>query len=186
MKIQIDTKALEALFPEGSEARVDLQNAVIANFAKKMQERHLGEEVRQEISRGIRDAGVSFDAYSICRDMLNKTITNTGWSDADARLKNNTALASSIRAYAAQQDLILSKSMDMYARDLIEKYLGKREEAGKQFVEQYTKMAEASIAKAKAQALGEIESRIIAMCKQSMPEIIRREMANYLNKTSEL
>ena len=40
MKIQLDTKALESLFPEGSEARIELQNAVIANFAKKMQEKH--------------------------------------------------------------------------------------------------------------------------------------------------
>lgn len=30
------------------------------------------------------------------------------------------------------------------------------------------------------------ESRIVAACKQNMPEIIRREMANYLNKPNTL
>lgn len=35
--VKLDTKAMEALFPEGSEARVELQQAVIQNFA----DRHL-------------------------------------------------------------------------------------------------------------------------------------------------
>lgn len=186
MKMQLDTKALEALFPEGSEARVELQNAVIANFAKKMHDKHVSEDVKNEIYRAIQLAGVNFDSQSICRDILNKTITNIGWSTADAKLKTNTTLANSIRAYASQQDLILSQSMDAYARELVEKYLTAREEAGKRFIEQYVGMAEASLAKAKAQAINEIESRIVAACKQSMPEIIRREMANYLNKTTTL
>lgn len=186
MKIQLDTKALEALFPEGSEFRVELQNAVIANFAKKMHDKRVSEDIKSEIYQAVRAAGVTFDANSICRDILNKTITNTGWSDADAKLKTNTSLANSIRTYASQQDLILSQSMDMYARELVGKYLEKREEAGKKFIEQYIATAEANIAKAKAQALNEIESRMIAMCKQSMPEIIRREMANYLNKPTDL
>lgn len=186
MKIQLDTKALEALFPEGSEARVELQNAVIANFAKKMQERHLGEEVRQEISKAVRDAGVSLDSYSICRDILNKTVTNNGWSVADAKLKDDTSLTNAIRSFAQQQDLKLHKSMEAWAMDFVSEHLGKREEAGRAFVERYVAMAEANIEKAKAQALNEIESRMIAACKQNMPEIIRRQMAEYLNKPSNL
>lgn len=35
MKIQLDTNALNALFPVGSEARVELQQAVIQNFMQK-------------------------------------------------------------------------------------------------------------------------------------------------------
>lgn len=31
-----------------------------------------------------------------------------------------------------------------------------------------------------------LESRIVAACKQNMPEIIRREMTNYLNKPNTL
>ena len=40
MRLQIDTKGLEALFPEG-QARVDLQNAVTAEFARKHFDRAL-------------------------------------------------------------------------------------------------------------------------------------------------
>ncbi len=36
MKIQLDTKAMDALFPEGSEARVKLSNAVMQNMADKL------------------------------------------------------------------------------------------------------------------------------------------------------
>ncbi|QBX32629.1 hypothetical protein Asfd1_3 [Aeromonas phage Asfd_1] len=186
MKIQLDTKALEALFPEGSEARVELQNAVIANFAKKMQEKHLEDVTRQQIHKAVRDAGVSMDSYSIVRNMVNKTITNNGWDAANAQLKSNSSLAQAVHNYARQQDLKLMQSMDTWANEMVGKELGKREEAGKHFVERYVQEAERQIEKAKQQAFSEIESRIVAACKQNMPEIIRREMANYLNKPNTL
>lgn len=186
MKIQLDTKALEALFPEGSEARVELQNAVIANFAKKMQERHLEGTTRQQIQEAVRDAGVSMDSYSIVRNMLNKTITNNGWDAANAQLKDTSSLAHAVRNYARQQDLKLMQGMEAWANEMVSKELGKREEAGKHFVERYVQEAERQIQKAKEQAFSEIESRIVAVCKQNMPEIIRREMANYLSKPNTL
>ncbi|MGL5308206.1 MAG: hypothetical protein ACRC9Y_19130, partial [Aeromonas veronii] len=49
MKLQLDTKAMEALFPEGSEARVELQRAVIANFAKRVKDEHIDGLVKQEV-----------------------------------------------------------------------------------------------------------------------------------------
>ncbi|UYD57602.1 hypothetical protein OFDDKENP_00226 [Aeromonas phage B614] len=186
MKIQLDTKALEALFPEGSDARVELQNAVIANFAKKMQEKHLSEVTKNQIHTAVRDAGVNMDSYSIVRDMLNKTITNNGWDASKAQLKTNASLANAVRNFAQQQDLKLHKSMEVWAMDYVNEHLGKRSEAGKRFVERYVQEAEMQINKAKQQAFSEIESRIVAVCKQNMPEIIRRELSNYLNKESVL
>ena len=186
MKIQLDTKALESLFPEGSEARVELQNAVIANFAKKMQEKHLEDVTRNQIHTAVREAGVSMDSYSIVRNILNKTITSNGWNASSAQLKTDSSLAHAIRNYALQQDLKLMKGMEAWANEMVSKELGKREEAGKHFVERYVQEAERRIQKAKEQAFNEIESRIVAACKQNMPEIIRREMANYLNKPNAL
>lgn len=49
MKIQLDTQAMERLFPEGSQSRVDLQNAVIVNFAKKIQENKIDDAVVAEV-----------------------------------------------------------------------------------------------------------------------------------------
>lgn len=186
MKIQLDTKALESLFPEGSEARVELQNAAIANFAKKMQEKHLEDVTRDQIRTAVQEAGVSMDSYSIVRDMLNKTITNNGWDASSAQLKTNSSLARAIHNYAIQQDLKLMKGMEVWANEMVSAELGKREEAGKRFVEHYIQEAERRIQKAKEQAFMEIESRIVAACKQNMPAIIRREMANYLNQPNTL
>lgn len=52
-----------------------MQNAVIANFAKKMQEKHLGDVTRDQIHIAVQEAGVSMDSYSIVRDTLNKPNT---------------------------------------------------------------------------------------------------------------
>lgn len=49
-EIKLDTQALNALFPEGSEARVKLQNAVIFNFvSKNFKTNTFGKEVEQYI-----------------------------------------------------------------------------------------------------------------------------------------
>lgn len=186
MKIQLDTKALEALFPEGSDARVDLQNAVIANFAKKIHERQVGNQIHDVVSQAIRESGQNVDAYNIARDVLNSQLSGNSWNSAGRELKANSSLATAVRQYTEKHSSLLQNGMESWAIEIIENTLGKRAEQGKQFVEQYIAMAEANIAKAKNQALSEIESRIVAACKQSMPEIIRREMANYLNKESQL
>lgn len=68
MQIRLDTAALSALFPEGSEARVELQSAVMAEFVRKnikpgamgtdFQAVLVGEarNLADQIKRGIADA----------------------------------------------------------------------------------------------------------------------------------
>lgn len=46
MKIQLDSSALAALFPEGSEARVELQRAVVAEFLRRWADKDLKGEFR--------------------------------------------------------------------------------------------------------------------------------------------
>ena len=53
MKIQLDTKALQTLFPEGSEARIDLQRAVVANMLRKSFTGDLDLTLRAEIGRSV-------------------------------------------------------------------------------------------------------------------------------------
>lgn len=53
MKIQLDTKALQTLFPEGSEARIDLQRAVVANMLRKSFRGDLSLALRDEITRTV-------------------------------------------------------------------------------------------------------------------------------------
>lgn len=44
IQLKLDQAALVSLFPEGSEARLNLQNACIAQFTKNLFERHMPEE----------------------------------------------------------------------------------------------------------------------------------------------
>lgn len=52
IQLRLDTQALEALFPEGSKARVDLQAAVIAEFVRKhIKTAALGPDVQRLIEK---------------------------------------------------------------------------------------------------------------------------------------
>lgn len=56
-KIQLNVDALAALFPAGSEARVELQQAVIAEFMRKhIKESALGPDIQLRIDNARRDA----------------------------------------------------------------------------------------------------------------------------------
>lgn len=51
--IKLDTKAMNALFPEGSEARVDLQAAVIKNFINRNADNFLSEKIEQTVKEHL-------------------------------------------------------------------------------------------------------------------------------------
>ncbi|WDS61614.1 hypothetical protein [Cronobacter phage vB_Cdu_VP8] len=54
MKLQLDSSALEALFPEGTEARLDLQQAVLQNIVDrnfiKMSDKKIDEAIKQAVT----------------------------------------------------------------------------------------------------------------------------------------
>ena len=57
IKIQLNADALAALFPEGSGARIELQNAVVAEFTKKhLRESAFGPAVKERVERARADA----------------------------------------------------------------------------------------------------------------------------------
>lgn len=57
LKLQLNAAALEALFPPGSDARIELQNAVVAEFTRKhIKESALGSNVQDQIERARADA----------------------------------------------------------------------------------------------------------------------------------
>lgn len=51
IEIKLDVAALNALFPEGSEARLNLQNGVMANFAYKQFKMKADEDVKEIIDQ---------------------------------------------------------------------------------------------------------------------------------------
>jgi hypothetical protein len=61
MQLRLDSQALAALFPEGTQARVDLQSAVIAEFCRKhIKTAALGPEVQTQIEVAMKDANTHF------------------------------------------------------------------------------------------------------------------------------
>ena len=53
IQLKLDTNAVESLFPEGSEVRVQLQNAVIAEMTKRLYDKAMKEAVNEALS-GLR------------------------------------------------------------------------------------------------------------------------------------
>ena len=57
IQLRLDTPALNALFPEGSDARVELQHAVIQNFVQRaLKPAVVSQEVRDLITKERREA----------------------------------------------------------------------------------------------------------------------------------
>ncbi len=65
MKLSLDATALNALFPEGTEARVELQQAVLGNFVKNMFSKSMPKEVKEYVEGIITEH----------RNMLDSAIT---------------------------------------------------------------------------------------------------------------
>lgn len=55
-EIKLDTAAMNALFPEGSTARVNLQQAVIQNFAERFVKGTLSDESLEQVKEIIRES----------------------------------------------------------------------------------------------------------------------------------
>ena len=53
IQLKLDTNAVESLFPEGSEVRVQLQNAVIAEMTKRLYDKAMKEALNEALS-GLR------------------------------------------------------------------------------------------------------------------------------------
>lgn len=69
--IKIDTNALEKLFPEGSEARVQLQGAVMTNFVDRTYKNNAG-----ELAKTFEDAA-RVVAYHNFEDLLKKELSSS-------------------------------------------------------------------------------------------------------------
>lgn len=102
MKLQLDTKAMDALFPEGSEARVELQRAVIANFAKRVKDDHINHLVRQEIVRETNGLTNPSELAILMNKALRVEFDNLNSWGARTSLKDNSDIATALRDYVSR------------------------------------------------------------------------------------
>lgn len=79
--IRLDTNALNALFPEGSEARIELQRAVVAQFVQaNIRGKTIGAEV-EKIVGNAKDQAV--------RDALKELGVTPGWGGSGVTLSDS-------------------------------------------------------------------------------------------------
>lgn len=175
MKLQIDTNAMLALFPEGSEARVELQNAVIANFARKMQDKYIDSGVQQVVRETINFVGTEQQIGAKIREELDKEFTKSrdGWYNTIYKLDDKKKIAKAIEEYASNQASTVRIAMEKDAKSVIDRQL----EYSKSRV---LRAVEEVIGKAEADMVRRVEQRISA----KMDEIIRMEFAKLMSQGS--
>lgn len=106
--LRLDASAIYSLFPEGTQARADLQQAVVAEFIRKnIKPSALGDDVRDQIERARSDA---LSAIKSAKDeMTAKVLADQGvgkviWGHVE--LKNEAKQAINEAARAAVRDEI--------------------------------------------------------------------------------
>ena len=97
--IRLNIDAMNALFPEGTEARVDLQAAVLREAAGRHVKGQLTDEMRRIIDKRVKEISSEFDVDAEIR----KSFTKTGrWAD-DLTAKPGTPISKAIQSAARMQ-----------------------------------------------------------------------------------
>lgn len=81
--LKLDTAAVEKLFPEGTELRVDLQQAVVNNIAKRALERQVSHSIDNAIRQHVQHECGMYDLSDMVKTELEKNIQNNGWNQPD-------------------------------------------------------------------------------------------------------
>lgn len=80
MNIKLDTHAVRQLFPEGTEARAQLQQSVINNVVKEMVLKDSDNAVRKQVQAEINLLGARIpDVTQAVKAQLNSFFTKKGW-----------------------------------------------------------------------------------------------------------
>lgn len=79
VEIKLDTAAVESLFPEGEQARVDLQQAVINNIVKRIIERTVSKSARDEITTTVKVECGMTNYSDLVKKELMTYLTSNGW-----------------------------------------------------------------------------------------------------------
>lgn len=133
--LKIDTQALRELFPEGSEVRLDLQRAVLANFTREVTGRALTSELRQEITDISREAATSKEARAAVAELVSSP---TSWSAV--MLTSRAREIVKTQAINEARDAIGEYFADE-ARKAIESALGEFEQRINPLIDRNTKAA---------------------------------------------
>lgn len=170
MKFQLDTKAMEALFPEGSEARVELQTAVIANFAKRIKNDHISNLVKQEVIRETNGIADPRELGHLMNQALKAEFDNINRWGATVNLKTDSGIGQAMRSYVNTLQYEMIRNLRNEFQVVLKEGIEAR--------------AAGLIAQAKDElnkVEGELETRIRSNISRQMDDIIKQELKKALS-----
>ncbi|UYL85020.1 hypothetical protein pEaSNUABM55_00247 [Erwinia phage pEa_SNUABM_55] len=98
VELKMDTAALNALFPEGTEARVALQQAVINNITKNLLSKHLNQDIKDQVAEAAKALGLQYNFQELVQKELGTYLDRRGWASTyPLQESRKEELAKSIR-----------------------------------------------------------------------------------------
>lgn len=171
MKVQLDTKAMNALFPEGSEARIQLQNAVIANFANGIKDKYIEHEVQKIVRETVNFIGTEAQISRLIRERIQEEFksVNMGWYNTVYKVEERGKIDKAIVQHADSTAYEIRSKLIEDGKKVVNESL---EKCGSRLNEHIGTV----VSKAEADLQRRIEQRVSA----KMDEIIRLELAKLL------
>lgn len=87
VELKLDTTAVNALFPEGTEARVALQQAVINNITNGIIGKQIPKDIRDMVDAAAKNMGLDFNFQDMVQKELNSYMKNRGWGSSAKELQ---------------------------------------------------------------------------------------------------
>lgn len=79
VELKLDTNAVNALFPEGTEARVALQQAVINNITSEILGKRITKDIHDLVNAAVTSMGLDFNFQDMIQKELNTYMKARGW-----------------------------------------------------------------------------------------------------------
>lgn len=167
-QIKLDASAMNALFPEGSEARVNLQNCVVAEFIRKNVENYLKADTRDAVNDAVKllfaDGKIEATDPDLLRDKVLKMVR--------INYRNSIALADD-----SQFKLAVEKEVkDIAIKNREELFSLIKEKAKTEFT-QHSNAAEDRVHKLLAQNSKAIRDAVESYIDANLDEIMRNKLA---------
>jgi len=124
VELKLDTMALNALFPEGTEARVALQQAVINNITTNILDKRINKDITQQIQLAAEAFGVNTSMQEQIQTQLKTYLTARSWNKP---VKIQDSRSSEVKS-------LVESEVRTYTHELFENIIKTcTEEAKKQF-----------------------------------------------------
>ena len=109
VELKLDTAAVNALFPDGTQARVDLQQAVINNIVTGILSKRIDEVLVKQIHTAVLDMGLETSLRQLVQSELNSYLEKRSWNSRNDVLTNVNKTA--VKAAVEQEVKNLSASV---------------------------------------------------------------------------